>query len=57
VKIICAIVGLLLLCGCSITWKGLPLLGVNPNGRLLYEHPELLSTNGAAVVPHNGIAH
>lgn len=47
-----AVFGLALLTGCAITWKGLPLVGINPDGYLLFEHPELVKTNGHQVLKH-----
>lgn len=42
----------LLLGGCTILFRGQPVLGVDPNGNITYEHPEQPRTNQGPVISH-----
>lgn len=45
------LVAVTVLAGCTVSLQGKPLVGVDPNGTLTYEHPEMLTTN-QVIVPH-----
>ena len=53
-KRLCVILGLfgmVSLVGCTMSLQGKPLFGLDPNGSLMYKHPEVLDTN-QVIVPH-----
>ena len=50
-KILLLLGSVLLLSGCVVKFRGQELLGINPDGRILFVHPETLGTN-ENVVPH-----